>query len=238
MAAPTFVDSQEGATWDRNTTTTRSITITVTTGDRLVLAAATEDNTSVTLTLTNAGGQTWTAITGSPSNVASRCKQYGWTATSVTTGSITVEVTAAAGNFGKGLEVYAFSGSDGFGNVIFANGISDDPSFATLTTLQPNSAVVLLRTDWNASDTPSPTVTTYRTASAGSFTERSYLRNSAAYTVATGYHPDAGAAGAKTLGHTTTGTLSENWIYMGVEVFGSAAASTPPILVMAPPIPA
>lgn len=237
MALPTFVNSVESNVWDESAGV-RTAAITVQTGDRLIILGATEDN-AVTVTITNAGGQTWTAITGSPSNVASHCKVYGWTATSVTTGSITIELTRGAGGVAAGFEVYAFRDSDGFDNVTVTSGSSDDPSFS-LTTTQANSAIAYIRADWNASDTGAggATPATYRTASAGAFSERSFYRNSARYTTANGYHADAGTAAAKTLGHTTTGTVTEAWVVAAVGVKGTAAAASLPILVMAPPIPA
>lgn len=201
------------------------MTVSVQTGDRLVLFGATEDRTR-TLSITTDGGQTWTLAQDS-GNIASRCRNYAWTATANTTGSITVVTTCSTSAVAHGAELHVLRNSDGFETAsALAQAAGDDPSF-TLTPTQANTTILLLRTDWAANDTSvgGASGMAYRTG-AGVFTETTYFRDGTRYTTANGYHADAGTAVSKTLGHTTTGTVTENWTYIAVGVKGNAGGAT------------
>jgi hypothetical protein len=174
----------------------QSAVVTATAGDLLVMAASSGSD-AYTFTITAAGGQTWTKRADpAPDTLGNDSRLVVWTAVAATTGTFTVTVTPSDGaGHNWGLTVQRYTGVSYAGVAASANGGSA-PSLAISTT-QANSALAVIVSDWNAIDGASRT---YRTT-AGAFNE-TYYATSAFFTFYGGYHADAGAAGAKTVGLT------------------------------------
>jgi hypothetical protein len=134
----------------------------------------------------------------------------------------------------RGVDVAQFTGSDGIGATATQSGNGTAAVSLSITTTFANSAVVYLFADWSATDASTRTHRTVNgfTPSAGNGQEVTYFRNTTDWAVVVAYIPDAGAAGAKTVGLTTPST--GRWLGTAVEVRGSAGAALPPIIVMPP----
>jgi hypothetical protein len=231
MAAPTFVTSVEpasnwGTTASGVTRTTASFSVLA--GDVLVAVSASENQTFTEITPTG-GSLTWTTVKATATTNSAGTGLNSWTATVDVDKSMTFALTAAgtvSGHF-WGFAVYVFRGSAGVG----ASAVTEQVSGSTntsqaLTTLQANSAVLIISADWNAVDGTTRTWTTINsiTPTSGNGLERSYFRDSLTYTVYTGYWNDVGATGSKTAG-VSAPTGQRNSI-IAIEVKGSAAADT------------
>jgi hypothetical protein len=202
---PTYVGESETA-WTATTPKTTS-SISVQAGDVLVAYGLAEDQPDP---LSISGGSlTWTQR--QQVNVAGYSRAYIWTATASTTTSITVTFTRTSGSGYFGGDVLVFRGSSGgIGASAKANS-SGAPSLS-LTTTASDSAVVVASVDWNALD---GAARAWRTG-AGALTETTYAWTPTLFTAYGGVHPDAGTAGAKTLGLTAPG--SEKYSILAVEV--------------------
>jgi hypothetical protein len=186
---PTYIGETETA-WSTTTPKTTA-SISVQSGDVLVAYGLTEDQANA---LSISGGSlTWTQQ--QLVNVSNYGRAYVWTATASSTGSITVTFTRSSGTGQFGGDVLLFRGSSGGVGASAKTNTTGAPSLS-LTTTQAHSAVVVASVDWNAIDGSSRT---WRVG-AGPLTETTYARSSGIFTVYGGVHPDAGVAGAKTLG--------------------------------------
>lgn len=230
---PTFVADREGASWDTTTSpkTTGSFDIAV--NDAMVAVVADEnDNGDENYTTTNTGtGLTWTEKTES----SGTSNADGWVQamTAVVAGAqsgITVSATRTAGTASKyGVNVVHFSGSDGIGASATTSGVGGDTPSLSITTSFDNSAIVYLVCDFNAADGTMPTPGhTHRTVNgftptAANGQELTYFRNNLNYTIYVAYIPDAGAAGAKSVG--ISAPSGQDSVVTAVEVRGSAAAA-------------
>src|SRR5690606_26418206 len=191
MAAPTFVAEWESA-WNNNTSPKTTAAFNAQAGDVLVCIGMSEDQSFTLSTPTNTqGGLSWTLRQSVVVSNYSTC--YVWTAVvdAPKTG-MTVSV-ARSGNAWHGLNVLQFRDSDGVGASAKAN--ATGAPAVTLTTTQPDSAVVVAVSDWNATSAGSRTWRTVGSAAS----EVTYNANNN-YTVLAAYHANAGAAGSKTAG--------------------------------------
>jgi hypothetical protein len=222
---PTFVGEFETA-WNSGTQP-KAVSTTVDTNDRIVIGAIAE--TQLTWTAPSGGGFTYTA--GPTLNPANYCSAAAWTmlATSGQTYSLTMGNNSGTSWWGwNGLR---FSGSDGIGQTASTN-TTGAPSLS-ITTLHDNSAIAVFVGDWNATDGTSRTWRTVNgtAPTAGNGFERTYFRDASHYTTYAAYYPDAGTAGAKTVG--LSAPSGQQYTILAVEVRGSAAgagATAPPIL--------
>lgn len=211
MATPTFIQEAEVTSWGTSTSPKTTGSFSVNANDVLVAIAATDDQ-AASISSVAGGSLTWTAQ--QTVNVASFCQATIWTAVVDTGKSMTVTFTkAGTGAAFFGGNVLTFRGSDGVGASNKTNG-SGAPSLS-LTTTQPNSAIVVINTDWNAL----ATARTWRTG-AGALTEQTY-QATANYTVYGGFHADAGAAAAYTVG--LTAPTGQAYAIAAVEVKGTAS---------------
>jgi hypothetical protein len=160
MAAPTIsAYSNSNATDNAGNEATGSVSWN--SGDLVVVLGVTEDNTATLATPATAGsGLSFAALSGFPSNVASSCKIYGWSATASATSSGTITSTNA-GALRKVIAVWVVSGSDGVGNTaVSSSSDTTDPYTVSLVRAGNNSAVLMAAGDWAPiSDTttdPSP----------------------------------------------------------------------------------
>jgi hypothetical protein len=207
-------------------------------GDVLVaFNALASHRTSATFTTTSSPVETWTKGTMStgtldadvmlqPSTTILTAARTGMTVTSTFTYTGT---TLVSGN-----DVAQFTGSDGIGATATQSGNGTAAVSMSITTTFANSAVVYLFADWAATDASTRTHRTVNgfTPTAGNGQEFTYFRDTINWAVVAAYIPDAGAAGAKTVGLTTPST--GDWLGTAVEVRGTGAAALPPIIVMPP----
>ncbi|HEU5475708.1 MAG TPA: hypothetical protein VFV67_34135 [Actinophytocola sp.] len=193
-----FVAEYETAGWF--TVDTASVSVTCAEGDVLV-ANAVCGNQLRSLGISG-GGLTWT-VHGVVSALA-RCSTAQWTAIvgPGQGGTFNVTATFSAGGAG-GLSVLRF---DGIGSVgADAVGNAPDPTAPSLviTTTEDDSIVVVMVGDHETVD---GVTRTWRTG-AGALTETTYFRSNSENAAYVGYHANAGAAGAKTVGLTAPATM-------------------------------
>lgn len=218
MAAPTFVAEYETSWTGNSASLTQAITTAV--GDTLVLVAA-ESNGGGTLgTPTDNGpGLTWT-LRQSVHVSTSWSDVYIWTATATTAATFNVTVAKTGGSPVWGFNVLRFSGTGGVGASSKTNVSSGAPSLS-LTTTGANPAIVVINADWNAVDGASRT---WRSVN-GTPTEVTYVRVSAStVTDYAAYHPDAGTAGAKTVG--LSAPAGQKYSIAAVEILAGTSSNT------------
>jgi hypothetical protein len=221
MATPPTLVADYQSTWDAGTGQ-KDVSTTVGNGDILVVAAAVED-TSFTLATTGAGGLTYTLR--QQVTTASNCGVYGWTAPSTSAQTFTQTITKSGGTADYGYDTFRFSGSDGVGASAKTNA-SGAPSLS-ITTTQDNSAIVVIVADWNAVSGSSRTWRTVNgitpVATPGNGYERNYFLDGSAYTTYLAYYPDAGTAGAKTVG--LSAPSGQKYAIIAIEIKGTAGGS-------------
>jgi hypothetical protein len=208
VTAPTLVSENEVSSWTTTTASKSTASFAVQAGDVLVAYGMTENSPNG---LSISGGSlTWTQQ--QLVNASNYGRAYAWTATASTSTSITVTFTrSGSGQYGG--DVLVFRGSGGIGASAKANA-TGAPSLS-LTTAQASSAVVVGAVDWNAVGGASRA---WRTG-AGALTETTYATDPAHGTYYGGYHADAGAAGAKTVG--LTAPTGQQYSIVAVEVKGA-----------------
>jgi hypothetical protein len=226
VAAPTYIQDAESSWANTSTQTKVTASFNANSGDVLVACcmAMRSDNPLFPATISdNSGlGLTWTKRKEIQVDVATHYIAI-WTTTlpSAVSG---MTVTFTKGNnttatiWGGVVQTWrgATAGAFGTGSVIQAFGAT---TFA-LTTQGANSAIIFYEIDSSAQDGSSAT---YSTATAGAFTETTNDFGSFDHGIWGGYHADAGAAGAKTVGQ----TVSSNQIASaaGVEIQGGGGAA-------------
>lgn len=225
MAAPTISAYSNSNFADQTSGNDVTGSVSWTIGDVVVILGVTEDNTNGLLNTPTAGGTglSFSAISGFPTNTASNCKVYAWSAVASASSSGAMTATRADTNTAcRALAVWVFSGSAGIGNVATQTGDTTDPYTASLTRAGNNSAVVMIAGDWNAvSDTttdPSPlTGSTQRVGDNGGFFTGVYNGYAADWS-------DEGAAGTTSYG--ITGVAAGKFTIGVVEVKGTVASLT------------
>jgi hypothetical protein len=186
MTSPPVLVAEYETAWNV-TGASKTASPTVANGDVLVIFAVTADD-ATDLSTPTGGGLVYTlqqSITA-----VDFCQVYVWTAPSASGQSFTLTVNRTVGTDIWGFNCLRFSGTDGVG-ASSSTSVSSGAPTLNLTTTQDNSAIVMVSADWNAGDGGSPR--SYR--GDVSFTEQTYFRDAAAYTVYGGFYPDAGSGG-------------------------------------------
>jgi hypothetical protein len=207
ITPPTLISENEVSSWTTTPGSKSTASFAVQAGDVLVAYGMTENSPNG---LSISGGSlTWTQQ--QLVNVSNYGRAYAWTATASSSTSITVTFTrSGSGQYGG--DVLVYRGSGGIGASAKAN-TTGAPSLS-LTTTQAGSAIVVAAVDWNAVDGSSRA---WRTGG-GSLTETTYATDPLHGTYYGGYHADAGAAGAKTVG--LTAPTGQQYSIVAVEVTG------------------
>ena len=219
MNPPTFVASY--STGFDAVASPRTSSVTVTNGDVLGVLSGSEDNNFQLSTPTGGG------LTYSPQQtvqVANFCTAYIWTALPASNQSFTFsQAIGAGGSAGFGSVPMRFSGSNGVGASSSTNA-SGAPSL-NISTTSDNSAVLVIVTDWNASDGTSRTWRTVNsiTPSNGNGYERVYFTDSSRYTIFAAYYPNVGTAGSKTVG--LSAPSSQKYSIAAIEIKGAPSAA-------------
>lgn len=226
MTPPSLISTTASTNYAVANSNKNTASVTWLTGDLIAVWGFTGDNSN-TLTAPTATGLTFANVL--TSNVASRIKLYLWTATAAAGGSSAVSSTLS-GALEGGIVAKVWRGASGFGTVsTLGSGTSGAPSVAyTVSAL--DSAVDGGWGDWNAV----AGARTYRTTNLGTATEDHYYSSGSFATTASWDTAASTATGSQTIG--LTAPTATAWLLAGIEVLGSgAAASVPPILLMAPP---
>jgi hypothetical protein len=198
----------------------------VQTGDIIVVIGLTQD--SARLLSTPTGGSLTYTLQQSVI-VAAYSNAYVWTATATSNATFTISVAATGTGLAFGTDIQIWRGSAGVGASSKTNA-AGAPSLA-LTTSYANSAVCVGNADWNAVDGASRT---WRQVGGVSPTEAAYQFYTGSYTVYAAYHPDAGAAGSKTVG--LSAPTGQAYSTIAVEIRGAAAAGYGDIYTMGSPL--
>jgi hypothetical protein len=167
--------------------------VTVQGGDYIVVGGITADQTTA-LNTPSGGGLTYNLV--DTINVGAFCYVAMWVAACPSTQTFTLSGSRSATSNLWGYNGLILTGSSGQGAT--AKGNATAAPSVSMTPQQANSAVAMFIGDWNAADGASRA---YRT-NAGTFTEQSYFRDSANYTIYGGAHLDAGTATSKAFGLT------------------------------------
>lgn len=217
ITPPTFIQEAESA-WNANTTPKSSGAFNVKKEDLLVAYLVSEEAAGRTYGI-EASGITWTAVQ-TVAVSAYTCVKV-WTAPvpadkemSASFSQLTGEPSLFGGN------ILTFRGAGGVGKSAKTNVSGAAPSLA-LTTEKEGSAIVVASGDWNAVDGEGAK-REWR-AGAGAFTEQTYFRDAAHYTVYGGFHANAGAAGAKTVG--LVKPAAQKFSIAAVEILGLEKSS-------------
>lgn len=228
--APSFIAEQE-TTLDLTTPKNVAASITALAGDTLVEVAGMEDSSNGTLgTPTGGTGVTRTSRAVEDANASTSAETALWTAPVTSGQTFTPSFNRVGGGGTFAGTALLFRGSDGIGNPAHTNnGAGSGGPSLNITTLQDNSAIVVVVADWNAVDGATRTWRTVNgtTPTSGNGFERSYIRDAIRMTYYAAYYPDAGAAGVKTVGLSAPSTM--RYVICAVEIKGVAAKAKPPV---------
>jgi hypothetical protein len=218
---PTRVTYATPAVGYGNTSTPKTTpTFDVVSGDLLTVIGSSE-NESVTLNTPTATGGSVTWTLRQSIVVTDYCSMYVWTgAVGATATGITVSVARATGSSQWSFGVTVWRNHGGVGSSAKTNVSSGAPSLAI--SCSDNSALVVGCDDWNAVD---GTSRTWRTVNGSAITESLYFRNSATYTVYSGYRSDTGSAGTQTVG--LSAPTGQKYSIAAVEVLGTSSGPDP-----------
>src|SRR6478609_4003366 len=227
MAIPTFVSF--GSSAFNTSTSPKTVAISVTAGDRIVVMSLGEHaGSSAVNTAPTGGSETYTqaATLGTGATTA---RAIAWTATAASTQSYSVScvrpMSSTTANWG--CMVWVLRNSNGFG-VIGAPTVDSTSNSVTVTTTQDNSALVIASSDFAAVD---GTTRTRRTINSSTGAEDLYGMVSTSYTWYAQRYTDTGTAGSVTGGYSApTGQTSA---IIAVEVKGTAGGgpALPPELI-------
>lgn len=205
-----------------NGTTPKTISVTVKTGDFIVVFGVIEGQattSSDTLAVTG-GSLSWS--TAVKTNVAAftHISEQHATATSDATFNVSVAHTGNLTLF-YGANATVWRGSDGLGTAVSATNASGAPSLA-VTTGAVSSAIIAFVADFNAAD---DTTRVWRTINgviptAGNGLEIDHSFQTAHYTLSGAVWDDVGSAAAKTTGQTTLAT--QKYSIVAVEIKGTS----------------
>lgn len=222
MAAPTFVS--QNATDFKSALPKTVMNVVAITSGQVIVAVGAKEKIDGALSITEDGSSSFNELQFI--DLTDYCEVRAWYYTA--SASETITVTGYVDFYTMfGINALLFSNTNGVGASAKANNSSGSPS-VSITTTQNNSAIVVIVGDRNA---VSGTQTFTSNGGAGSATSLTgFPGNAANYGVAIAYYPDAGAAGAKTVG--MSAPTGQKWAIIAVEVKGTAGAtgSLPPRL--------
>lgn len=208
VSPPLFVQKVE-TTWSSSGLTKTTPSFDVKAGDVLVAYAGQENGSYARVTVSG-GSLSWT-LQQEYTNGGAWADAAVWTAVVASDQTMTVNFDKGNVNNQYGGAVLTFRRTGGVGSSSKTSN-SGAPSLS-LTTTKANSAIVILSVDWNATNATH----TWRTT-AGSLTETTDVFLSSIYTANGGYHPNVGAAGAKTVG--LSAPAGQKYSIVAVEIQG------------------
>jgi hypothetical protein len=183
-------------------------------GDRIISLCATEDN-GVLQGTPSATGLTLAALSGTPTNTASSCKAYGWSATASGDGNSTLSSTQSGNSGSAGLSAWAFKDSASLGTAV----VAVSTALVNSVTVEDNSSVVMVLADWNAAVASAPVLT----PAGGILRVNTNVNGAATFLVAEWHAQTAGTRNyGVSSGWSGTGTVSK----IATEVKGTASGTT------------
>ena len=190
---------------------------TVTAGSRLVVYAGSGSNSTILTGIADTSGRTWTLQQSIA--IAAFSTAYVWTSNPVvSTGSITVTVTANNTSDDWGADLLEFGGSAGIGASSKTNVTSGAPTL-NITTTGANSAIAVINMDINAVSGASRV---WRT-NAGAFTEQTFSQATGVIGAYGGFHANAGAIGTYAVG--LSAPTGMKYSIIACEVLGTVTAA-------------
>lgn len=225
---PTFVSF--GSAVMNTATTPKTVSVTVQTGDLLIVASVAAGANGGAVNTAPTGGSLTYAQLATLGTDLNKARAIAWSATATSSTTFNVSCvhpsTTSTGVFWGNL-VWVWRNHSGVGTV-GAPTVNSTSNLVTLTTASANSALSILSSDWNAID---GTTRTARTINGSTGTEDLYGRDSAQYAWYAQRYADCGAAGSVTGGYSApTGQASA---IIAVEIKGTAGGpALPPELIM------
>jgi hypothetical protein len=226
---PTFVaDYEATAGWANTASPHVTGSFNGSLGDVLTCLMGSADNAVAgDYTTTSSPAETWTEKTAAPSGASSDVwLQPATTVLTAARTGMTVTMTKVTGSsVPLGHDVAHFTGSDGIGASAASTGAGVAAPSLSITTQFDNSAIVYMVGDWAATDATTRTHRTVNgfTPTAANGKEFTYFRDTINWMVVCAYIPDAGAAGAKSVGISAPAT--GDCEVVAVEVRGSAGTA-------------
>lgn len=221
--APTVAEVAE-TSWAASPTSVNSGSLTYATGDKVVILGGTGDAASTLTIAKSAGTATFGSFTQRQviSTVGSAYASV-WDVDVTAGGTATITLTKSAGGNLIGASFFKVSAgtSDGYDTSAKAAIATGAPTL-TYSTLSDNCALLVFVTDWNAAD---GTTRTWRSVNGSPATETTYFRDASNWTVYAGIHPDAGAAGSKTVG--LSAPTGPKYSEVSIAIKGTAAGGAP-----------
>ena len=235
--APTFSTSV-ASVWNTTTSPKTTGALSAASGDVLASVVLDEnDNGNENYAWSNTGTtQTWTEQ--AETSGATSGDAWAQTATTVVSGALsgdTISATRSAGSSEYyGILVAKFTATDGIGATARSTGSATGGPSLAITTSYDNSAIFYAAVDFNATDGATRTHRTVNgyTPTAGNGQELAFFRDSIHYSIYVAYIPDAGTAGAKSVG--LSAPTGMRYVMAAVEVRGTTggAPPIPPMLIM------
>lgn len=225
---PTFVTDVEGAAgWGSSATPKTTATFNGSTNDVLVtLLTDSNDNGGEAYTFTSTPAETWTELAETTGTTnADVWMQPAWTVlTADRTGMAAIATRTGGDAVPFNILTAIFTGSDGVGAYAKSPGNGGAAPALGITTLFDNSAIIYMVGDWAATDGATRTHRSVNgfTPTAGNGQELLYFTDGSNYTVYCAYIPDAGNAGAQTVGISAPGT--GDCLVIAVEIQGTPGA--------------
>ena len=221
---PTFVGWYTSAIWSTaGGATTRTTTYSGQAGDRIALVFAAENADFNLVSIANDGAAlTWTPQEVHDPGAADRPYAGIYSSTLDTTRTIVVTITKSGPTMEWGLGLSVWRDSDGFGVSEKADnaGLSGQPALTMVT--QPNSAVVAVNSDWNATSGSR----TYRNPYTSSAVEDLYGGTiGLQYAVEVFHYADTAAGGSDVIGLTAPST--QRYGIVGLEILGTSTPLDP-----------
>jgi len=227
MAAPLFV-SYTATAYNSSTSPKATASISVVAGDILVATSDMEgyDTTGgqTAVIVPTGGSLTWTSQQEVLVNNYNVVRVSTAVASSTTSFAVTfTESGSDPSSLFWGGSVTVWRNSDGVGASSKTNVSGAAPSLS-ITTTQDESAIVTANGDWNAVDGTSRTWRTVNsvTPTSGNGYEKLYFRDAARYAAYAATYPDAGTAGAKTVGLSAPG--GQKYSIAALEIKGTASS--------------
>jgi len=204
-----------------NTTTSpKTVSITVQTGDSIVVMCPDAGALGGAVNTAPTGGSLTYTQVASLGASSSDARNIAWTATANASTTFSVSAVMPTSSATEwGCIVWVFRSAGGFG-AVGAPTVNSTSNLVTFTTTGSNSAIVMSSGDWNGVD---GTTRTSRTINASTGTEDLYGTDAAAYTWYGQHYADAGAAGSVSAGFSAP--TAQATASIAVEILGTSTAS-------------
>jgi hypothetical protein len=223
---PTFVSY--GVSTLNDSTTPKTVSVTVQSGDLLIVYSTGESATSggPVNTAPTGGSLTYTQL-ATMGTINTDPRNIAWSATATSNATFNVSaIQPSVSTIWWGVHVWVWRNHNGTGTI--GTGTINTNNSVTLTTAAANSALCVTSPDWNAID---GTTRTRRTVNGSTGTERAYHRDSAHYAAYAQDYADTGSVGSLTAGYSAP--TGQQTATIAVEVKAGAGGPTlPPFLTM------